>query len=84
MFDNEEWIDFEAEEENENEDGEFITRNGQQSSQPPQVDLQFQNDLRKVILGIQNDTSIKPEEKAHIIQVCDKIIFKKPFNLIDY
>ncbi|CAB4483984.1 zf-CHY-domain-containing protein [Rhizophagus irregularis] len=68
MFDNEEWIDFEAEEENENEDGEFITRNGQQSSQPPQVDLQFQNDLRKVILGIQNDTSIKPEEKAHIIQ----------------
>ena len=71
MFDNEEWIDFEAEEDNENEqDGEFTTRNGQQPSQPSQVDLQFQNDLRKVILEIQNDTSIKPEEKAHIIQVC--------------
>ncbi|RIA96463.1 zinc-ribbon-domain-containing protein [Glomus cerebriforme] len=68
MFDNEEWIEFEAEEENENEDGEFITRNGQQSSQTPQVDLQIQNDLRKVILGIQNDLSIKQEEKAHIIQ----------------
>jgi hypothetical protein len=68
MFDNEEWIDFEAEEDNENEqDGE---RNRQQSSQPPQVDLQFQNDLRKVILEIQNNISIKPEEKAHIIQVC--------------
>jgi hypothetical protein len=83
MFDNEEWIDFEAEEENENEDGEFITRNGQQPSQPLQVDLQFQNDLRKVILGIQNDISIKPEEKAHIIQVCDKISFQKHFKLID-
>ena len=71
MFDNEEWIDFEAEEDNENEqDGEFITANEQQSSQQSLVDLQFQNDLRKIILGIQNDVSIKPEEKAHIIQVC--------------
>ncbi len=69
MFDNEEWTDIEAEEENENEQDEFITRNGQSSSQPPQVDLQFQSDLRKMILGIQNDMSVKPEEKAHKIQV---------------
>ena len=70
MFGNDEWIDFEAEEEDENgQDGEFITANEQQSSQQSQVDLQFQNDLRKVILEIQNDISIKPEEKAHMIQV---------------
>jgi len=42
MFDNEEWIDLEAEEDNENEqDGELIMRGGQQPSQPSQVDLQL-------------------------------------------
>ncbi|CAI2180513.1 6849_t:CDS:2 [Funneliformis geosporum] len=68
-YDNEGWIDIDNEEENENEqDDELIAGNGQQSNQPPKVDLQFQDDLRKMIFNIQNDLSIKPEEKAHKIQ----------------
>ncbi|CAG8462291.1 5328_t:CDS:2 [Acaulospora colombiana] len=48
--------------------GEGSARSGQASNTSVEVDLEFQNELRKVILGIQNDLNIGSEEKAQKIQ----------------
>ncbi|CAG8508579.1 11056_t:CDS:2 [Acaulospora morrowiae] len=55
--------------ENENiQVNESSTRSEQTSNSSAEVDLEFQNELRKVILGIQNDLKFNPEEKAKKIQ----------------
>ncbi|CAG8622995.1 12007_t:CDS:2, partial [Cetraspora pellucida] len=63
-----EWLDVEAVEEmNEiGQGGETSTR--QNSSNLVKVDLEYQNELRKVILSIQNDLSISQDEKAKKVQ----------------
>ncbi|CAG8458663.1 3578_t:CDS:2 [Dentiscutata heterogama] len=60
-----EWSDVEAVEEM-NEIGETSTR--QNSGKPIKVDLEYQNELRKVILSIQNDLNIPQDEKAKKVQ----------------
>ncbi|CAG8537066.1 4686_t:CDS:2 [Dentiscutata erythropus] len=60
-----EWSDVEAVEEM-SEIGETSTR--QNSGKPVKVDLEYQNELRKVILSIQNDLNIPRDEKAKKVQ----------------
>ncbi|CAG8540255.1 6474_t:CDS:2 [Racocetra fulgida] len=64
-----EWSDVEAvEETNESgQGGETSTR--QNSSKSVKVDVEYQNELRKIILSIQNDLSISQDEKAKKVQV---------------
>ncbi|CAG8491098.1 46178_t:CDS:2 [Gigaspora margarita] len=62
-----EWSDVEAvEETNEIGGGETSTR--QNSSKPVKVNLEYQNELRKLILSIQNDLNISQDEKAKKVQ----------------